>query len=56
MLIVTCAADEEALSLIAGQSELTVAVVAKQRRTSLTDIRRTVEAVEASDPVVVLAR
>jgi hypothetical protein len=56
MLVVVCSADEEALSLIAGQSDLLVAVVAKQKKTSLGDIRRTVEAVEAAEPVVVLAR
>jgi hypothetical protein len=56
MLVVVCGADEEALSLIAGQSDLLVAVVAKQRKTILTDIRRTVDAVRISEPVVVLAR
>jgi hypothetical protein len=56
MLVVVCAADEEALSLIAGQSDLLVAVVAKQRKTILADIRRTVDAVRVSEPVVVLAR
>ncbi|MDQ1286684.1 MAG: hypothetical protein QG622_249 [Actinomycetota bacterium] len=56
MLVVVCGADEEALSLIAGQSDLLVAVVAKQRRTLLADIRRTVDAVRISEPVVVLAR
>ena len=56
MLVVVCGADEEALSLIAGQSDLLVAVVAKQRKTVLTDIRRTVDAVRISEPVVVLAR
>jgi hypothetical protein len=56
MLVVVCGADEEALSLIAGQSDLLVAVVAKQRKTILADIRRTVDAVRVSEPVVVLAR
>lgn len=56
MLVVVCGADEEALSLIAGQSDLLVAVVAKQRKTTLADIRRTIDAVRISEPVVVLAR
>ena len=56
MLVVVCGADEEALSLIAGQSDLLVAVVAKQRKTILADIRRTVDAVRICEPVVVLAR
>jgi len=56
LLVVVCGADEEALSLIAGQSDLMVAVVSKQRKTSLADIRRTVDAVRVSEPVVVLAR
>jgi hypothetical protein len=56
MLVVVCGADEEALSLIAGQSDLLVAVVAKQRKTILADIRRTVDAVRISEPGVVLAR
>jgi hypothetical protein len=56
LLVVVCGADEEALSLIAGQSDLLVAVVAKQRKTILADIRRTVDAVRVSEPVVVLAR
>jgi hypothetical protein len=56
MLVVVCGADEEALSLIAGQSDLLIAVVAKQRKTILADIRRTVDAVRVSEPVVVLAR
>jgi hypothetical protein len=56
MLVVVCGADEEALSLIAGQSDLLVAVVAKQRKTVLADIRHTVDAVRISEPVVVLAR
>jgi len=56
LLVVVCGADEEALSLIAGQSDLLVAVVAKQRKTTLADIRRTVDAVRVSEPVVVLAR
>ena len=56
MLVVVCGADEEALSLIAGQSDLLVAVVAKQRKTILADIRRTVDTVRISEPVVVLAR
>ena len=56
MLVVVCGADEEALSLIAGQSDLLVAVVAKQRKTVLADIRRTVDAVHICEPVVVLAR
>jgi hypothetical protein len=56
LLVVVCGADEEALSLIAGQSDLLVAVVSKQRKTALADIRRTVDAVRVSEPVVVLAR
>ena len=56
LLVVVCGADEEALSLIAGQSDLLVAVVSKQRKTTLADIRRTVDAVRVSEPVVVLAR
>jgi hypothetical protein len=56
LLVVVCGADEEALSLIAGQSDLLVSVVAKQRKTTLADIRRTVDAVRVSEPVVVLAR
>jgi hypothetical protein len=56
ILVVVCGADEEALSLIAGQSDLLVAVVAKPRKTALADIRRTVDAVRVSEPVVVLAR
>jgi hypothetical protein len=56
LLVVVCGADEEALSLIAGQSDLLVAVVAKQRKTILADIRRTVDAVRVAEPVVVLAR
>ncbi|HEY6796688.1 MAG TPA: hypothetical protein VI248_18595 [Kineosporiaceae bacterium] len=56
LLVVVCGADEEALSLIAGQSDLLVSVVAKQRKSRLADIRRTVDAVRVSEPVVVLAR
>jgi len=56
LLVVVCGADEEALSLIAGQSDLLVAVVSKQRKATLADIRRTVDAVRVSEPVVVLAR
>jgi len=56
LLVVVAGADEEALSLIAGQSDLLVAVVSKQRKTTLADIRRTVDAVRVSEPVVVLAR
>jgi len=56
LLVVVAGADEEALSLIAGQSDLLVSVVAKQRKTNLADIRRTVDSVRVSEPVVVLAR
>jgi len=55
VVVIGCHADEEALSLIAGQSDLLVVVVAKRRSTLLSRLRRTVDAVRVSDPVVVLA-
>jgi len=55
VVVVACPADEEALSLIAGQSDLLVVVVAKRRGSGLALIRRTVDAVRVSEPVVVLA-
>jgi len=55
VLVVACPADEEALSLIAGQSDLLVVVVARRRSSSLARIRRTTDAVRISEPVVVLA-
>ena len=55
VLVIGCPADEEALSLVAGQSDLLVVVVARQRGSMLALIRRTVDAVRVSEPVVVLA-
>jgi hypothetical protein len=55
LAVVVCPADEEALSLIAGQSDLLVAVVARRRRTLLGRIRSTMDAVRVAEPVVVLA-
>jgi hypothetical protein len=55
VVVIGCPADEEALSLIAGQSDLLVVVVAKRRRSRLGLVRRTVDAVRISEPVVVLA-
>jgi hypothetical protein len=55
VLVVSCPADEEALSLIAGQSDLLVVVVGKRRRSTLATLRRAADAVRLSEPVVVLA-
>jgi hypothetical protein len=55
VVVIGCPADEEALSLIAGQSDLLVVVVARRRGSVLALIRRTVDAVRISEPVVVLA-
>jgi hypothetical protein len=55
VVVIACPADEEALSLIAGQSDLLVVVVGKRRGSLLGEIRRTVDAVRMSEPVVVLA-
>ena len=55
VLVVACPADEEALSLIAGQSDLLVVVVARRRSSALARIRRTTDAVRIAEPVVVLA-
>lgn len=55
LLVVGCPGDEEALSLIAGQSDLLVVVVGKRRASTLAGLRTVVDAVRISEPVVVLA-
>ena len=53
-LVVACPADPDPVALIAGQGDLAVAVVAKQHRTTIGEVRDAVAAVEAAQPVVVL--
>ncbi len=55
VLVVACTAEPEAVGLISGQSDLMAVVVAKEGRSNLQQIWDAVGAVEAADPIVVLA-
>lgn len=55
VLVVACTAEPEAVGLISGQSDLMAVVVAKEGRSNLQQIWDTVAAVEAAEPIVVLA-